>query len=161
KWKGFQDAVPAMHQLMQRYPNRIQWNVYGFVHPELGPDNPLAPYKFHGALDHEKLSQLYAESDIVLCPSWYQSFPLPPLEAMASGTAVITTPYGTEDYAVDGHSAIVARPRVVGDFLLALDGLVRLPELRAQLARNGRAMAESLTWEGAISAREQLLADPS
>jgi hypothetical protein len=79
------------------------------------------------------------------------------LEAMACGTAVITTRYGTEDYAIDGHNAIVARPRVTSDLSVALDGLVRVPELRAQLARNGRAMAESLTWDTAIDAREELL----
>jgi len=100
---------------------------------------------------------LYAQSDIVVCPSWYESFPLPPIEAMACGTAVVTTRYGTEDYAVDGHNAIVVRPRVVGDFVTALDALVRMPELRGRLARNGRAMAESLTWDTAVAAREELL----
>ena len=97
KWKGFQDAVPAMHELMGRHPGRIEWHVYGFPYPGIGPDNPLAPYRFHGTLGHDDLSRLYAESDIVLSPSWYESFPLPPIEAMACGTAVITTPYGTED----------------------------------------------------------------
>ncbi|HLW75854.1 MAG TPA: glycosyltransferase, partial [Bryobacteraceae bacterium] len=73
------------------------------------------------------------------------------------GTAVVTTKYGTEDYAIDGHTAIVVRPRVLTDFVLALDALVRNPELRARLAKNGRAMAESLTWEAAVAAREELL----
>jgi len=157
QWKGFQDAVPAMGELMRRYPNKIAWHVYGFPHPVFGPQNELAPYKFHGTLGHDDLSRLYAESDIVLYPSWHESFPLPPIEAMASGTAVITTPYGTEGYAIDGHTAIVARPRVVSDFVVALDGLVRIPELRQRLAQNGRAMAESLTWDGAVTAREELL----
>ena len=141
---------------MKRHPGKIEWHVYGFPHP-IGADNPLAPYKFHGALAHAELSRLYAQSDIVLCPSWYESFPLPPIEAMACRTAVVTTRYGTEDYAIDGHTAIVVRPRVVVDFVNALDGLVRRPELRARLARNGRAMAESLTWDGAVAAREELL----
>jgi glycosyltransferase involved in cell wall biosynthesis len=157
KWKGFQDAVPAMGELMRRYPNKIAWHVYGFPHPVFGPQNEIAPYKFHGTLGHDDLSRLYAESDVVLCPSWHESFPLPPIEAMACGTAVITTPYGTEGYAIDGHTAIVARPRVVSDFVVALDGLVRIPELRQRLAQNGRAMAESLTWDGAVAAREELL----
>ncbi len=156
KWKGFQDAVPAMGELMRRHPGKIEWHVYGFQH-EIGPANTLAPYRFHGALEHTELSRLYAESDIVLCPSWYESFPLPPIEAMACGTAVVTTRYGTEDYAIDGHTAIVVRPRVLIDFVNALDALVRMPELRQRLARNGRAMAESLTWEGAVAAREELL----
>lgn len=156
KWKGFQDAVPAVGELMKLHPGKIEWHVYGFPHA-IEPENSLAPYRFHGALGHDELSRLYAESDIVVCPSWYESFPLPPIEAMACGTAVITTPYGTEDYAIDGHTAIVVRPRVLGDFLVALDALVRSPELRARLARNGRAMAESLTWDRAVSAREELL----
>src|ERR1700733_11436468 len=53
KWKGFQDALPAMSELMRRYPGLIEWNVYGFPHPDLGPDNPLAPYRFHGATGHD------------------------------------------------------------------------------------------------------------
>ena len=157
KWKGFQDALPAMHELMRLHPGKIEWHVYGFGYPGIEPENDFAPFRFHGALGHEALAKLYAESDIVLCPSWYESFPLPPIEAMASGTAVITTRYGTEDYAIDGHSAIVVRPRVISDFVVALDGLARSPELRERLARNGRAMAESQTWDGAVSAREELL----
>lgn len=156
KWKGFQDAVAAMGELMHRYPAKIEWKVYGFAH-EIGPENSLAPYQFHGALDHDSLSRLYAESDIVLCPSWYESFPLPPIEAMACGTAVITTPYGTEDYAIDGQTAIVVRPRVHADFVGALDTLVKSPELRERLATNGRTMAESLSWDRAVAAREDLL----
>ncbi len=156
KWKGFQDAVPAVGEVMKRHPGKIEWHVYGFAHG-IGPENRVAPYKFHGPLGHEELSKLYAESDIVLCPSWYESFPLPPIEAMACGTAVVTTRYGTEDYAIDGHTAIVVRPRVVVDFVGAIDALIRRPDVRRRLARNGRAMAESLTWEGAVAAREELL----
>jgi hypothetical protein len=146
-----------MCQLMQKYPGKIEWHVYGFQHPDLRPDNPLARYTFHGTIGHDQLSSLYAQSDIALCTSWYESFPRPPLEAMACGTAVITTPYGTEDYAIDGHNAIVVRPRVVSDFVVALDGLVRMTELRERLGRNGRAMAESLTWDNAVRAREEML----
>lgn len=157
KFKGFQDAAPAMHELMKRYPGKIEWHVFGFEHPELGAQNELAPYKFHGALQHKELAKLYAESDIVLCPSWAEGFSLTALEAMASGTPVVTTRYGTEDFAIDGFNAIVVRPRIVSDFVVALDGLVRVPEMRRQLARNGRAMAESLSWENAVETREELL----
>lgn len=156
KWKGFQDAVAAMRELMARHPGRIEWHVYGFAH-EIGPENSFAPYRFHGALDHDALSALYAESDIVLCPSWYESFPLPPIEAMACGTAVVTTPLGTEDYAIDRHTAMVVRPRAIGEFVGALDALVSSSDLRQRLVRNGRAMAESLSWDRAVAAREELL----
>lgn len=156
QWKGFEDAAAAMTVFLRNHPGRAEWHVYGFPHA-LKPDNPIVPYRFHGAMNHDDLSRLYAESDIVLCPSWYESFPLPPIEAMACGTAVITTSYGTEDYAIDRHTALVVRPRVVEDMVLALEALAESPDLRMRLARNGRAMAESLTWDRAVAAREKLL----
>ena len=157
RWSGFEDAVPAIGELMRRYPGKVEWHVYGFEYPGIGPKNGGAPYQFHGMLNGDERSRLLAECDIAFSPSWYESCPAAVLEAMACGTAVITTPYGAEDFAVDDYSAILVRPRVTSDFLLALDGLFRLTELRQRLARNGRSMAESLTWEGAVKAREELL----
>ncbi len=157
KWKGFPDAVAAMAPVLSRHPGRVEWHVYGFPNPAFLPDNPIAPYIFRGALGHEALSELYAESDIVLCPSWYESFPLPPIEAMACGTAVVTTPYGTEDYAIPNETALVVEPRVVAAMTEAVERLVNDSDLRNTLAAKGRAMAESMTWEKAVDAREQLL----
>lgn len=157
KWRGFPDAVAAMQSVFRRHNGKVEWHVFGSQHPEVGPENPYAPYTFHGRLGHEELGKLYAESDILLFPQWCSSFPLPPIEAMACGTAVITTPAGTEGYAIDGHTAILARPRVVRDFVLALDGLIARSDLRDRLARNGRAIAESYPWDEAIKGREELL----
>lgn len=157
KWKGFQDAVAAMQTILQRYRGKVEWHVHGPEHPSLKPDNPQAPYTYHGDPGHEEVSRLYAESDILLFTAWCESFPLPPIQAMACGTAVVTTPLGTEDYAIEDHTALIARPRVISDLVLALDGLIRLPDLRNRFARNGRAMAESLSWDGSVKAREELL----
>ena len=157
KWKGFADAVAAMQPLLARYAGRLEWHVYGFAHRGLPPDNGFAPYRFHGPLEHEPLSKLYAESDIVLCPSWYESFPLPPLEAMACGTAVVTTAYGTEDYAIDGRTALVVNSRLPEQMTAALERLINDESLRGRIAANGRAMAESLTWDKAVAAREEIL----
>lgn len=157
KWKGFPEAVAAMQEAKARFGERLEWHVYGFENKALPPDNPWAPYFFHGKLGHETLSKLYAESDVVLCPSWYESFPLPPIEAMACGTAVITTPYGTEDYAMQGKTALVVPPRVTSAMADAIEQVLRDADLRGRLAANGRKMAESLTWDRAVKAREQLL----
>ena len=58
----------------------------------------------------DELATLYSNSDIQITFSDAESFPLPPLEAMACGCSVITTPFGTEDYAVDGETALVVEP---------------------------------------------------
>jgi hypothetical protein len=157
KWKGFPEAVAAMREAKARFGENLEWHVYGFENKSLPPENPWAPYFFHGTLGHENLSRLYAESDVVLCPSWYESFPLPPIEAMACGTAVITTPYGTEDYAIQGETALVVPPRVTSAIASAIEQVLQDADLRRRLAANGRKMAESLTWDRAVNAREQML----
>ncbi len=157
KWKGFPDAVAAMQQVLKHHAGLVEWHVYGFQNPAFPPDNALAPYTYHGTLAHEELSVLYAESDIVLCPSWYESFPLPPIEAMACGTAVVTTSYGTEDFAIHEETALVVQPRIVTDMVEAVERLVKDGALRRKLAASGRAMAESLTWDRAVTAREKIL----
>ena len=111
QWKGFADAVAAMEIVGKRSFKPVEWNVFGYRHPKLPPDNLFFPYKFHPKLPLHDLAALYSASDIALCPSWYESFPLPPLEAMASGTAVVTTNLGTEDYAFDGKNAVVVDSR--------------------------------------------------
>ena len=74
-----------------KYGNNVEWHVFGYLNRNFLPDNHLAEYIFHKKLSFKELAGLYAACDIALCPSWYESFPLPPLEAMASGTAVVTT----------------------------------------------------------------------
>ena len=127
----------------------------------LPPDNPYAPYQYHPKLSFGELSQLYAESDVTLCPSWYESFPLPPLESMASGTAVVTTAYGTEDYAMDGRNALVVKSRNVAGMVRAVTRLLDDADLRQRLAKAGRATAERYTWDRAVMAFERMLEDIS
>ena len=159
EWKGFADAVAAMSMVKARYGSRIEWNVFGYAHPDLREDNPYARYTYHPKLPFAELAKLYAVSDIALCPSWFESFPLPPLEAMASGTAVVTTNYGTEDYAVHDENALVVGTRRVDDMAAAICRLVENESERHRLAAAGRKTAERFTWELAVQRREKILFD--
>jgi glycosyltransferase involved in cell wall biosynthesis len=79
-------------------------------------------------------------------PSLYEGFDLPPLEAMACGTPVLT-------------SNVTSLPEVVGDAGLLVDpynvaaiahGIRRLVEdsaLREELKRRGLERAKQFTWE--------------
>lgn len=159
EWKGLGDAVAAMREVKGRYGDNVQWHVFGYLDPRLPPDNPFAPYRYHPDLSFRELARLYAEADVTLCPSWYESFPLPPLESMASGTAVVTTRYGTEDYAFDGQTALVVKPRDTSAMARAVLRLLDDPYLREQLAKAGRAKAEEYTWDRAVAVREAMLED--
>lgn len=158
-WKGFGDAVEAMKIIKQKYGEKVEWNVFGYLHNDILPNNDYANYKFNPKLSFKELSDLYAISDIALCPSWYESFPLPPLEAMASGTAVITTKYGTEDYAFDNENALTINSRDIPKMVESLMLLIEDNNLRSRLAENGRKTAEKYTWDNAVNKREEILLD--
>ncbi len=158
-WKGFGDAVAAMARIRERYGERVEWHVFGYRHLDLPEDNPYARYRYHPRLSFKELGELYATSDIALCPSWYESFPLPPLEAMASGTAVITTRCGTEDYAFHDQNALVVGGRDVEGMYRALCRLVENGELRARLEKSGLETAKKFTWDRAVERRERILLD--
>ncbi|WP_272976325.1 glycosyltransferase family 4 protein [Deinococcus geothermalis] len=61
-----------------------------------------------GRVSDEVLPLLYAGAEAFLYPSLYEGFGLPPLEAMASGTPVVT-------------SNVTSLPEVVGDAALTVD----------------------------------------
>ena len=146
-----------MSRIRARFGARVEWNVFGYRHPTLVEDNRFAPYRYHPKLSFTELNNLYATSDIALCPSWYESFPLPPLEAMASGTAVVTTRAGTEDYAFHWENALVVGARQIGEMYEAVCSLISDKALRDRLAANGRKTAETFGWNVAVEKREKIL----
>jgi glycosyltransferase involved in cell wall biosynthesis len=159
EWKGFGDAVAGMSRIRKQYGRRVEWHVFGYRHETLAEDNPYASYKYHPGLSFAELAELYATSDIALCPSWFESFPLPPLEAMASGTSVITTDYGTEDYAFHDRNSLVVRSRDVNGMVDALGKLIEDEALRERLVAQGLNTARSFSWDNAVERRERILWD--
>ena len=156
-WKGFPDAVCAIRAIRERYGAKVEWHVFGYRHHLLEGARRECAVTYHPDLSFAQLADLYATSDIALCPSWYESFPLPPLEAMACGTAVITTDAGTEDYAFHEKNALIIPARKLDQMIAALARLIEDEQLRVKLAREGRKTAEAFTWEKAVEERERIL----
>jgi hypothetical protein len=78
---------------------------------------------------------------------------------MASGTAVVTTEYGTEDYAFHEKNALVVKSRDTAGMAQAVSRLLDDADLRQKLAKAGRAKAEEYSWDHAVDVREQMLQD--
>jgi D-inositol-3-phosphate glycosyltransferase len=65
---------------------------------------------FAGRVDQETLPQYYSAADVLVLPSYYESFGLVALEALACGTPVVTTPVGAmEEIIKDGATGYIAR----------------------------------------------------
>ena len=82
--------------------------------------------RFLGFVPDETLAVLYRLADVFVFPSLYEGFGLPPLEAMAAGTPVIT-------------SNVSSLPEVVGDAAVLIDPLQ--PEAIADAMR--RVLSDS------------------
>lgn len=65
---------------------------------------------FAGRVEQKTLPQYYSAADVLAVPSYYESFGLVALEALACGTPVVTTPVGAMEKIVkDGVTGYVAR----------------------------------------------------
>jgi len=65
---------------------------------------------FAGRVDQETLPQYYSAADVLVVPSYYESFGLVALEALACGTPVVTSSVGEmEDIVKDGVTGYVAK----------------------------------------------------
>ncbi|WP_435152598.1 glycosyltransferase family 4 protein [Haladaptatus sp. DFWS20] len=106
-----------------------------------------------GAVPHDELPGYYAAADVFCLPSWYESFGMVNVEAMACGTPVVTTSLeGITKYAVDGETAMLVPPKSPDEFAQTIETLRSSPELGERLAANGRAIAERYSW--AMAANE-------
>jgi glycosyltransferase involved in cell wall biosynthesis len=153
-WKGFKEAAEAVKIARQTVPS-LKWRVYGDA--LLPPENHIANYESLGFITGETLRQAYANAHAILCPSWHESFPLFPLEAMACGTAVITTPYGTEDYAYNERNALVVEARNPKSMADAILRLYNDENLRQSLIRNGLETAPAFTWQASVKRFQEIL----
>lgn len=154
EWKGFGDLVKAFKLVVESEPS-ARLVAYG-APPDLSyMAQPWLTYA--GRPTDKRLVELYRGATAVVNPSWYESFPLPPLEAMACGSAVVTTNVGVEDYAFNGKSAVVvppSAPRALAEGILTL---IRDADLRQEMAMNGLDVARRFTWENAIENYERTL----
>jgi len=152
-WKGFKDALEAMKIVFKKYKN-IEWIVFGLSPLKYWDDS--APYQFIQGIYNENLAELYSSAHVVICPSWFESFPLPPLEAMACGAPVVTTRYGTEDYCFHEENSLIIPPK---NPQLIADAVLRLltdEDLNRKLSHRGIETAKKFTWERTIDKLEDL-----
>ena len=88
------------------------------------------------------IAELYSNSKIQITFSTAERFPLPPLEAMACGCAVITTPYGVEDYVVNGENALLTQPDDIDMLVSNINLLIEDDFLCEKLEKNGLKTAQ-------------------
>jgi glycosyltransferase involved in cell wall biosynthesis len=106
-----------------------------------------------GHVPEDDLPGLYAGATVFLYPSLREGFGLPVVEAMAAGTAVLTSSLSSLPE-VGGDAVAYADPYDAGAIGARLEELLTDDGLRAALERKGVERARTFTWER--TARETL-----
>jgi glycosyltransferase involved in cell wall biosynthesis len=111
--------------------------------------------RFLGYLQDETLACLYRLASVFVFPSLYEGFGLPPLEAMASGTPVVTSNVSSLPE-VTGDAAVLVDPYSVESIVEGIERVLTDPALAAELRRKGVARAREFSWERSVERTRQL-----
>ena len=142
--KGFDVLAHAMPLVLEQFPNAT----FLFVgHSPIHRRDLENIARENGTIDHlqiiERVSEedkvrLYNTADVSVLPTRYEGFGLPPLEAMASGCAVVASDIPVVDEVVrhneNGLLAPRDNPRALADAILEM---LQDDALRARLIRSG------------------------
>ncbi len=162
-WKGFDDGIAAIRQT-RAAGESVDLVAFGEKLEDPAPLFRKAGFEFeyHYRPTKEKLRDIYVSSDIYLCPSWHEGLGMPPMEAMACGSALVTTDTGgCRDYAINGETALVSPPKDATALSQNLLSLLRDEQLLFALAERGQKKILSMDWEANCDALLQLFKNNS
>src|SRR5579859_6265328 len=109
--------------------------------------------RFLGFVPIEVLRIFYDEAKIFVFPSLYEGFGLPPLEAMAHGTPVVTSNASSLPEVV-GNAAVLVNPENIFEIMRALHRVLIDKPLRDRMKERSYRQAAKFSWE--ISVRRIL-----
>jgi len=109
--------------------------------------------RFLGFVPIEVLRIFYDEAKIFVFPSLYEGFGLPPLEAMAHSTPVVTSNTSSLPEVV-GNAAVLVNPENVFEIMRALHRVLVDQELRERMKRRSQEQSRRFSWDS--SARRVL-----
>jgi D-inositol-3-phosphate glycosyltransferase len=112
---------------------------------------------FMGAVDHERLPLFYSAADVCVVPSFYESFGLVALEAMACGTPVVASRVGGLAGTVrDAETGYLIPWRCPEPFAERIELLLDNEELRRAFGQAAREQVERYRWGNVAEATVSL-----
>ena len=153
-FKGYPQFIKAMALVKARLP-ALQVIVVSPDLKALGMPFPATLVRSPGDC---ALAELFCRATAFVFPSLLEGFGLPPLEAMACGTPVVTTACGgVSDFARDGDNCLQVPPGNVEALAEATLRILGDRPLQARLSRAGVETAGLWTWTRTIDQMDNFL----
>ena len=100
---------------------------------------------FAGAVSQEELPAYYSAADVCVLPSYYESFGLAALEALACGTPVVASRVGGPmSFIVDGVNGYLVPERSPRAYARSLDAVM---SPHSEMAESSRSTAAGMGWD--------------
>lgn len=106
--------------------------------------------KILGYCSDEEIKYLYTNAELFVFPSLYEGFGLPPLEAMACGTAVLVSNRASLPEVCD-DGAYYCNPDDPQDIAAKIAFILENDDLRMKLKKKGIQQARRYTWENSAN----------
>lgn len=114
--------------------------------------------RFLGFVPDKTLAVLYRLAAVFAFPSLYEGFGLPPLEAMASGTPVVTSNVSSLPEVV-GDAAVLVDPYEPASIAEGIRRVLSDETLRADLKARGLARAREFSWQRSVRRIREIYAE--
>lgn len=143
-FKGLSYIMEAYEKLKREFDLDLYW-----ITPEKPSEQMLQRVtKYFISPSQETIASLYRGAALYVSGSTYESFSLPPLEAMACGCPVVTTDNeGVLEYAEHQVNALICRMKDSEDMAKKIKELLSSPDLKEQLIQNGFKTARQFNWQ--------------
>ncbi|WP_456436044.1 glycosyltransferase family 4 protein [Thermovibrio ammonificans] len=110
-----------------------------------------------GYVENSELDRLYRKAKVFVLPSLYEGFGFPVIEAMARGTAVVTTRVSSLPEVAADAALYVEDPKNPRELAEKIDLLLKNRELRTKLETKGLKRAKLFSVEGMVKEYDELL----
>jgi len=155
--KGLFDFLAAADRLYLREPDlRL-----AIVSKDECQIETRVPFDFYFRPPRPELADLYRRCSVFVSASWWESFGLPPLEAMACGAPVVLTQSrGVTEYAWPEKNCLMVPPRDPPALADAIQRVLRDAALARRLSEAGPPTAQGFHWDNCVDRFEAALLNP-
>jgi len=151
------ESVEAFKQIAKKFPEH-QFLISGtnYTHPFVDIDYIIKKANEDigreailkvDYVDENDLVYLYNSANLFIWLSSYEGFGLPPLEALACGTPIITTKMGSLSESVGNAAIFIENPENTKEISKAMEKALSDEQFSNELISKGLAQAQKFSWE--------------